>query len=447
VADDIRSAFIKAACAPREGSHASGTLDAANAILAAHPEVARQDIYAAAVVGDADAVNRFLSEDPALATAAGGPYGWDALTHLCFSRYLRLDRTRSRRFVRAADALLRAGASATTGFFEPDHQPQPMWESALYGAAGVAHHPGLTRLLLAHGADPNDDEVPYHAPETHDNRALQWLVDSGRLTADSLATMLLRKADWHDHRGIALLLRHGADPNYVTRWGRTALHQAIVRDNALDNIELMLDRGADATLAAGGRTAAAMAARHGRGDVLASLARRQIAIELDGVDRLIAACAIDDAAAVRAIADAEPPLVAELRELGGELVAEFAGAGNTAGVRRLLELGVPVDAPYTKGDPYYGIPPDSTALQVAAWRARHDTVKLLIERGAAIDKVDANGRTPLALAVRAAVDSYWMGRRSPTSVRALLEAGASAAGISVPCGYWRVDRLLRRASR
>ena len=443
--DDSGLAFLKAACAPREGSHASGTLDQANAILAAHPEIARQDIHAAAVVGDAAAVERFLSGDPALATATGGPYGWDALTHLCFSRYLRLDRTRSRGLVRSAEALLGAGASAATGFFEPGHQPQPTWESALYGAAGVAHHSGVTRLLLAHGADPNDDEVPYHAPETYDNRALKLIIASGRLTADSLATMLLRKADWHDHRGIALLLRHGADPSYVTRFGRTALQHAILRDNALENIDLMLDRGADATVAAGGRTAADMAARHGRGDVLASLARRQIAFELRGVDRLIAACAVDDAAAVRAIADGEPPLLAELRELGGELLAEFAGAGNTAGVGRLLELGVPVDALY-KGDPYYGIPPDSTALQVAAWRARHDTVKLLIERGAAIERVDANGRTPLALAVRAAVDSYWTGRRSPQSVRALLQAGASAAGISVPCGYSRVDRLLRSAA-
>src|SRR6185503_5805302 len=98
-------------------------------------------------------------------------------------------------------------------------------------------------------------------------------------------------------------------------------------------------------------------------------------------------------------------------------------------------LGVPVDAPFTNGDPYYGVPVNSTALQVAAWRARHGTVKLLIERGAAVGVADANGRTPLALAVRAAVDSYWIGWRSPESVAALLAAGASAAGIHVPTGY------------
>jgi ankyrin repeat protein len=446
-AGNWRTSFIRAACVPRDGSHASGTLDEAGAILAAHPELAGSDIHIAAILGDDAGVARFLARDAAAATATSDPYGWDALTHLCFSRYLRLDRARSAGFVRAAEALLRAGASANTGFFEGDHQPNPVRESVLYGAAGIAHHPELTRVLLEHGADPNDDEVPYHSPETYDNRAVTLLVESGRLSADSLATMLLRKADWHDYDGIKLLLDHGVDPNHVTRWGRTALHQAILRDNALPHIELMLDRGADPTRRADGQSAMAMAARRGRGDVLASLARRGITADLDGVDRLAAACAHGDAAAVRAIAATEPQLVAGLREREGELLAQFAGVGNTGGVRQLLDLGVPVDAPYPAGDPYYGIPKNSTALQVAAWRGRHDTVKLLIERGAAIDRADANGRTPLALAVRAAVDSYWSDRRSPESVRALLEAGASTAGVTVPTGYADVDQLLRAVRR
>ena len=52
---------------------------------------------------------------------------------------------------------------------------RPAWESALYGAAGVAHHAELTRLLLERGADPNDGEVTYHAPETYDNAAMRVL--------------------------------------------------------------------------------------------------------------------------------------------------------------------------------------------------------------------------------------------------------------------------------
>jgi ankyrin repeat protein len=442
-----RTAFIEAACVPRDASHASGTLDLAQAILAAQPEVAHRDIHTAAILGDDSGVRRFLELDPGAATATSEPYAWDALTHLCFSRYLRLDPARSDGFVRAAQALLDAGASASTGFFEDDHQPAPTWESALYGAAGIAHHPGLTRVLLAHGADPNDDEVPYHSPETTDNRALTLLLESGRLTADSLATMLLRKADWHDHDGVRLLLDHGADPNRVTRWKKTALHQAILRDNALETIDLLIDRGADATTPAEEGTAVAQAARRGRGDVLASLARRGVAFDLHGLDRLAAACARDDGEAARAIAEREPQLVAELRERGGRLLAESAGVGNTAGVRQWLDLGVPVDAPYASGDPYYGVPKSSTALQVAAWRGRHETVKLLVERGAAVNATDANGRTPLALAVRACVDSYWSDRRSPESVRALLAAGASTAGVVMPCGYPEVDELLRAAER
>lgn len=48
-------------------------------------------------------------------------------------------------FVGTAEALLDAGADPNTGFYEPDHQPEPTFESALHGAAGVAHPAGLTR--------------------------------------------------------------------------------------------------------------------------------------------------------------------------------------------------------------------------------------------------------------------------------------------------------------
>jgi ankyrin repeat protein len=79
---------------------------------------------------------------------------------------------------------------------------------------------------------------------------------------------------------------------------------------------------------------------------------------------------------------------------------------------------------------------------VAAWRARHETVSILIARGAAIDVPDGKGRTPLMLAVRACVDSYWADTRSPESVDALLKAGASVSGVPFPTGYAPVDELL-----
>jgi hypothetical protein len=208
-------------------------------------------------------------------------------------------------------------------------------------------------------------------------------------------------------------------------------------------VELLLDHGADPTLRQEGEPAVAMAARRGRGDLLALFEERGFPLELQGADRLIAACARNDAEAVRSIAGQSPELAREVVAQGGRLLAEFAGNGNTEGVRHLLELGVPVTAVY-EGDGYFEIAKESTALHVGAWRARPATVELLIERGAPVDAPDGRGRTPLALAVRACVDSYWTERRSPASVQALLRAGAPVNGIAIPCGYAEVDELLRQ---
>ncbi len=440
---DPVAAFFEAACVPFH-DHQAGSLEAAQAILAERPEVGTSSIYAAAILGDAAVVRRFLSDDPGLATAKGGPRDWDALTYLCFSRYLRMDRSRSEGFVAAAAALLDAGASANTGWWESDHLPNPTWESAIYGAAGMAHHPELARLLLDRGADPNDDETPYHTPETYDNAVVEIMVESGKLNADSLATMLLRKADWHDRAGIQDLLQHGADPNRGTMWRHTPLQHAIRRDNCVESIEAMLAHGGDLRLANGlnGKSGAAMAARRGRRDILEMLERRGVAVELAGVDRLIAACARADGEEAEALVGTNPELANELMAEGGTLLADFAGNGNTEGVELLLDLGVDVAATHQEGDPYYNLAKGSTALHSAAWRMREGTIRLLLERQAPVHAEDGKGRTPLTLAIRACVDSYWIERRSPRSVEMLLGAGAAIRVGDSPSGYEEVDRLL-----
>ncbi len=446
LANDPSAVFLEAACVPMGEWHSSGTLEAAQALLAQKPEIGQANIYVAAALGDEPAVRRFLAANPNHATLKGGPHEWDALTYLCFSRYVRLDRTRSEGFVGAAEALLDAGASANTGWYEANDEPMPFWESAIYGAAGLARHVELTRLLLDRGADPNDGETPYHVPESYNNALMEVMVESGKFSDESMTTLLLRKADWHDYEGLKYLLEHGANPNRMTRWHRTALLQALRRDNGLQNIDLLLDHGADPTVANSetGMSGVVLAARRGRGDVLESLARRNIPYELHGVDELIASCARNDADSIACIAGSEPELVRDLLAEGGTLLAEFAGNGNTEGVRRLLDLGVGVSVPYKGGDPYFEIPKDGTALNVAAWRARHETLKLLLERGAKVNALDARGQTPLALAVRACVDSYWKDRRSPESIEALLQAGASPDGIEIPTGYAAADALLLR---
>jgi ankyrin repeat protein len=255
--------------------------------------------------------------------------------------------------------------------------------------------------------------------------------------------MLLRKADWHDYEGLKLLLEHGADPNRITHWGFTALHQALRRDNHLRNIELLLDHGADTALSSrsGGRSAVAIAAWRGRGDVLSALKHRDIPVWLQGIESLLAACAQNDGATVQGIVTRHAGLLEEVRTNGAGPLAEFAGNGNADGVQMLLELGIPVGSVY-EGDGYFDIARQSTALHVAAWRAHPSVVKLLIQRGANVNALDGCGCTPLALAVRACVDSYWQARRTPESVKALLEAGASVSGAKFPCGYAVVDSLL-----
>jgi hypothetical protein len=45
-------------------------------------------------------------------------------------------------------------------------------------------------------------------------------------------------------------------------------------------------------------------------------------------------------------------------------------------------------------------------------------------------------------AVSACVDSFWTDRRSSRSVEALLVAGATTDGLSLPCGDAELDALL-----
>lgn len=396
--------FIVAACVPRD-DHASGTLDAADSIRRAHPQDVAGDIYAAAVLGDHAEVERLLGVDVARATLPGGPYGWDALTYLCFSRYLRL--RPSAGFVRAAGALLDAGADPNTGFFEPAHAPEPVFESALYGAAGVAHHAAVTRLLLARGADPNlGGEVAYHAPEGFDPKAMQAVVESGRLSDAGLTTMLHRKLDWTDLVGVRWLLEHGVDPNALSGWGDRALHHSLARDNALALLEALLDFGADPMLRAPAhedRSAVAVAARCGRADALELFGSRGFATELIGDDAFFAALSCGDKRGTLSFVNTERQIAERLEASQPGIVATLAGAGNTAALKLALDLGFPITA---------------DALAVAVWRERTEAVRLLLDRGAPVSAHE------ISLAERALTEmSEW----TPHHSRDILDALQASA--------------------
>src|SRR5262245_43034298 len=401
-----------------------GSLEPAAAILAVHPAIATHSVYSAAILGDAVAVRRFIAHDRASATDKGGPKGWDALTYLCFSKFLRLEPARTDGFVAAASALLDAGADPNTGFYVGEAKQDREWECALYGAAGVAHHPELTRLLVERGADPNDGEAVYHSPETIDNRAMKVLVESGKLTQASLFLMLVRKMDWHDEDGFAWLLDHGVDPNHPGRRGNRALHHALSRGNSLRCFELLLDHGADATLpAADGRSTLAGAARMARVDVLDLLERRGVSRPLAGDEAFLVACARADEETARRIVATDPGIVARVQARDPALLVDFAGADNAAGVRLLLDLGFDIAAARTEPPWARGV----TALHEATWHGRPETVELLIVRDAPLAaRHERSGRTPLDVALLSFTEqSEWMpSEKSIPIARALLAAGA-----------------------
>lgn len=435
--DERRAAFIKAAIW-------YGGLEEADQMLASHPELATCDIHTACITGDVDAVKQFLTEDPNNITAVSEPYGANALVHLCFSKYLRFHTNKSNDFIAIATALLDAGADPNSGFMAEG--PYPGFESALYGAVGVNHHAALTKLLLERGADPNDEEAVYHSPESYENDAMKALVETGKLFKENLSIMLIRKIDWHDYEGLKYVLEHGADPNGERKRGWYALHHSLMRANGLPFIDLLLEKGADPLLMKNGFNAVSLAACEGRADVLRLLKRNGVNTELEGIYKLIAACAHGDESTVNAMKTESPALVDQLLLMGGELLSRFTVGGNADGVKQLLSIGIPANAPYRMGDGYYTIPPSSLAIHVAAWRGFPEIVQILIDAGSPVDVPDKHNHTPLMLAVKACVDSYWAQRRSPNSVKALLASGAAAKQIPLPTGYDEIDVLLKAAS-
>ena len=442
-ASDVAAAFLVASAIPVNAWHASGTLHDARELLSAHPSLPAHSIYSAAVTGDAANVRRWLEEDPALATARGGPHDWDALTWCCFSRWLRDERDRASDFVAVARALIDAGASVHTGFTDHSHGPEPQFESALYGAAGVAFCAPLTALLLEYGADPNDEEVPYHAAEQYAYDVVAALLAAPvPLSRDSLATMLLRKCDWHDLQGVEQLLRHGVSPDHAGRWPHSPFVQAVKRDNDLAIIEALFDAGGDPTMAFNGVSALSLAAWHGRTDLLQLFAERGVELPQDGLNAVAVDASFGDLHAVRARLAQDSTMRESFMQRLPEFLGRCAGNGALAPLGVLLQLAPHADLRWQEGDGYWEIARESTPLHVAAWRAQHSTVKLLIEAGADVHARDAQGRTPLQRAVAACVSSHWSSRRQPTSVKALLEAGASTDGVMVPTGYDAIDELL-----
>jgi ankyrin repeat protein len=394
----------------------------ARELLAADPELGRASLYAACATGNDRHALALLKGEPKLARRKGGPCDWPPLLYACFSDLWRSDKKSSPRFLRIVKKLLALGADPNVSYLYEKKYPL----TPLYAAAGRLNHPGLTRLLLAAGANPDDNESLYHSAEFRDHACLKLLLKRGARIAGTNAVH--RKLDFDDLPGLRLFLDAEADPNLKSHDGVPLLHGAIMRGRSVKFIRLLAACGADLRAKdAHGRTAFQLALGHGQVEVAAFLRARGAGAELTPQEQLLSACAKADLRSARAIIKQHPELAAAIQHAGHSMLPVYAWHGRTASVRVMLKLGFDVTARGQSGE---------TALHGASWMGHLPIVKALLAAGAPVHvKEPTYQADPLGWALHGSRFSRDdRGRpRHPLShyaaiVKALLAAGAKPSG-------------------
>jgi ankyrin repeat protein len=383
-ADALLEATLPAATAHRDG-------DAARALrwIAEQPALTGANIWVAAATGDVEAVRRFLAADASLAGADGGTRHWDPLLYLCFSRLLRVDDARAARMLEIAGLLLDAGADPNSSWIDPQEAAGNR-ETPLYGAAGVANRVELARLLVAHGANPNDGETAYHMVEHAGVPCADFIVPLLEPLHRGMA--LGHQLDYDDLPGLRRLLELGADPNGPTPFGNWPLHQAVWRGRDRPFFDLLIRHGADLERRnKEGRTAYAMAARVHRKDIMEWLASAGASTALEPADAFIAACAAGDRAAAGRLLEQHPDLRDGFSDRDACEICEAAAVGNVAGIATMIDMGWDVNAK--------GVVWGETPAHRAAFEGHVASLALLVERGADLTLTDRSYHgTPLGWA-------------------------------------------------
>ncbi|MFT3972617.1 MAG: hypothetical protein QM699_03970 [Amaricoccus sp.] len=333
--------------------------------LADEPDLAAGDPWLACVAGDAATVAAHLARDPDFPAARGR----DEMTPLAAVARSRLihEPAHTPGLRRIANLLLAAGADPNARWRDPDWPDEPL--PILHAAAGLTHAPGMTALLLAHGADPNDGESLYHSTEAETADCTAALLAAGARVAGTNA--LAHCLDRDNLAGLQLLLSRGADAVEPGLLGH-----ALDRGRSLAHLRLLLAAGADPRALPGGGAALAERARAlGRTDVLALLAELGIVPPpADDMTGFVAACARADEAAAGAIRARVPDILARLTDEQLRLLPDLAALGNPAPVRAMIAQGWPLETP----TPEWG----ATALNTALFKGDAAMVALLLDAGA-----------------------------------------------------------------
>jgi len=332
---DPATEFLRLACVTYADGDGPDRTGEARALLARHPEIVGTSIHVAACVADANAVRELCSRDRSLARAEGGPYGWEPICYLTFSR---VDASVTRdAVVDTAHALLDAGADPNAGYLW--HGLIPPF-TALTGALGEGEqgprdqprHPHwreLARVLLEAGADANDSQGLYNRQFRPSDEHLELLFEFGLGRGDG--------GPWKARLGDAL-----ESPRELVH---AQLSWAVIH-GMTERVRLLVEHGADlATPLDNGHMPAEQAALSGYPSLVEYLvASGAPAPALDAVDVFLAAVIAGDRETAVALRDATPGVDEHARERRPSLVVTAAANGNADAVRLAVELGFDVNA-------------------------------------------------------------------------------------------------------
>ena len=309
----------------------------ARALLNRQPDLAGATIYTAAAVGDVAAAQRFLDDDPTCVNRTGGPFDWEALLYLAYSR---IDSDAPGHDPLAvARLLLERGADPDAGYLWDGNYPFTALTGALGGGEDKTNQPphrhalALARLLLEAGADPNDSQALYNRQFDPDPSHLQLLVEFGLGTgpggpwharlhsshgtpAQLLEDQLVAAAFENRPEWARLALSAGADPDglgtrHPLRYGLTPYEAAVRRGNR-EVADLLREAGATVS-------------------------------ELDPVEEFLSACMAADRATVERMLADRPGVAAEAITRRPDAILQATELRRPEVIRLLAELGFDVN--------------------------------------------------------------------------------------------------------